>query len=99
MPITFSGDGTIKPPKGFDGVQKSESTANPKKTESTGNSFASALEEAGMHGANPSAPANGLTPRAQKIQALKAQIANGSYNPDALKVSEKLISFISDNLV
>lgn len=95
--MKISGDGPFKPLNGLDGARKSESTANSKKTESAGNCFADALRDAATS-ANLSAPTGGQDPRGQKVQALKAQIANGTYNPDAFKVSEKLISFISDNL-
>jgi negative regulator of flagellin synthesis FlgM len=36
------------------------------------------------------------TERAEKIQALKAQIADGSYRPDLTKVAASLLKFIAE---
>ncbi|APG23783.1 flagellar biosynthesis anti-sigma factor FlgM [Syntrophotalea acetylenica] len=35
--------------------------------------------------------------RAEKLQSLKEQIAEGSYRPDATKVAASLLKFLADN--
>jgi negative regulator of flagellin synthesis FlgM len=39
------------------------------------------------------------TARAEKLQSLKEQIADGSYSPDATKVATSLLKFLAENQV
>ncbi len=68
------------------GTQKSN------KSENTGEaSFSSALQ--GANGTQATG-ASGNTDRASKVQELKEQVANGSYEPDLNKVASSLLKFL-----
>ena len=41
-------------------------------------------------------PAMADSQRAEKVAAIKAQVANGTYRPDMHKVAESLLKFISE---
>ena len=53
--------------------------------------FSSILQEVNKA---QSTSASGNTERAEKVQELKAQIQNGSYEPDLQKVSSSLLQFL-----
>ena len=61
-------------------------TGSAKRTDSV--DFSSALQKAQATGATQE------TARAEKIQALKAQIENGTYKPDLDKVASSILPFI-----
>ncbi|MFP7756427.1 flagellar biosynthesis anti-sigma factor FlgM [Thermodesulfobacteriota bacterium B35] len=77
------------------GVGKTGRTADPQKADKSGGtegaSFSSALQ--GAH--QMQAPSHtDQTQRAARVQALKEQVANGSYEPDLNKVASSLLKFL-----
>ena len=75
-------------------LKKSDKTTSESKSIAGGADtvqFSSVLQEVNKAQAtNPSAS----TERAEKVQELKAQIRNGSYEPDLQKVSSSLLQFL-----
>ena len=90
--------------KGFgplDGVKRSGKAAGGNKAAATGATdrvdFSSALQNAGKAQAINQTQQVQQTPqaaRAEKLQALKAQIDNGTYRPDLEKVAASLLPFM-----
>lgn len=78
-------------------VRQNDKTGSAKKSSSDRNTdrvdFSSALQNASKAQAMTSTRE---TARAEKIQALKAQIENGSYQPDLEKVASSLLPFLLD---
>ncbi len=76
-------------------VSRTGKAGSAKKSSETGKSdrvdFSSALEQAGKA---QDVKANQETARAEKLQALKAQIENGTYQPDLEKVAASILPFI-----
>ena len=77
------------------GVRKTDQTTGPQKTEKSeagkSTSFASALQGATEMQATTSTQD---TERAARVQALKEQVANGSYQPDFDRVASSLLKFL-----
>ncbi len=81
-----------------DGIKKARKIETPK--EQAGSppkdkvEFSAVLQEV-----NRAREAAGMTgsSRAEKIEALKAQIASGNYRPDPEKVAESLLRFLAGN--
>lgn len=94
MSIKITGDQGVGPLGGVKSPRKAEISraADGGKTEDKV-AFSSVLQEVHrVRQAQPSAE----TERAEKIQALKAQIADGSYRPDPSKVAASLLKFIAE---
>ncbi len=74
------------------GVGKTDRAVNTRKTDNAeGASFSSALQGANQMQA---AKQTDQAERAAKVQALKEQVANGSYEPDLNKVASSLLKFL-----
>ncbi len=93
MGFKISGDQGVGPVGGIKSPRKAEtSRAEGKKMEDKV-AFSSVLQEANrVRQAQPAADSE----RAEKIQALKEQIADGSYRPDLTKVAASLLKFIAE---
>jgi negative regulator of flagellin synthesis FlgM len=94
MSMKINGDQGVGPVGGIREVRKPESSraAEAGKTEDKV-AFSSILQEVNRsRQAQPTADAE----RAEKIQALKEQIADGSYRPDLTKVAASLLKFIAE---
>jgi len=91
MSVEFFGVGG---PSQIGNLKKSDKTTSESKSIAGGADtvqFSSVLQEVNKAQAtNPSAS----TERAEKVQELKAQIQNGSYEPDLQKVSSSLLQFL-----
>ncbi len=91
MSVEFFGVGG---PGQIGNLKKSDKTTSESKSIAGGEDtvqFSSVLQEVNKAQAtNPSASAE----RAEKVQELKAQIQNGSYEPDLQKVSSSLLQFL-----
>lgn len=91
MSVEFFGVGG---PGQIGNLKKSDKTSSESKSVSSGEDtvqFSSVLQEVNKAQAtNPAAN----TERAEKLQALKAQIQDGSYEPDLQKVSSSLLKFL-----
>ena len=91
MSVEFFGVGG---PGQIGNLKKSDATSSESKSVSSGEDtvqFSSVLQEVNKAQAtNPSTD----TERAEKVQELKAQIQNGSYEPDLQKVSSSLLQFL-----
>jgi len=91
MSVEFFGVGG---PGQIGNLKKSDKTTSESKPIAGGADtvqFSSVLQEVNTAQAtNPSAS----TERAEKVQELKAQIQNGSYEPDLQKVSSSLLQFL-----
>ncbi len=73
-------------------IGQQNTTQKSSKTEDTSDaSFSSALQ--GANGAQATG-ASGNTNRAAKVQELKEQVANGSYEPDLNQVASSLLKFL-----
>lgn len=76
-------------------ISRSGNAGNAKKTGETGKTdrvdFSSALQQASKA---QDVKANQETARAEKLQALKAQIESGTYQPDLEKVAASVLPFI-----
>jgi len=76
-------------------INRSGKTGGAKKTADAGKTdrvdFSSALQQANK---SQAASATQQTARAEKLQALKAQIENGTYKPDLEKVASSILPFI-----
>ncbi len=70
-----------------------DAKAEPGKAPADRVNFSSVLQEVNKAKAASAAPD---TERAQRIAALKAQVADGSYRPDLNKVAESLVKFIAE---
>jgi len=94
MSIKINGDQNIGPVGGVKSPRKAETTKAPDgKPAEDKVAFSSVLQEVNrVRQAQPAADAE----RAEKIQALKAQIADGSYRPDLTKVAASLLKFIAE---
>mgnify|MGYP003572958278 CR=1 FL=1 len=74
------------------GIRKNQQTTESQKTnEAKGVQFQSTLQEAQAAG---EASSTQDVERAVKIAELKAQVAQGSYEPDMQKVSSSLLQFL-----
>ncbi|PHR29422.1 MAG: flagellar biosynthesis anti-sigma factor FlgM [Desulfotalea sp.] len=91
MSVEFFGVGG---PSQIGNLKKSEKTSSESKSISSGEDtvqFSSVLQEVNKaQAATPSAN----TERANKVQELKTQIQEGSYEPDLQKVSSSLLQFL-----
>lgn len=91
MSVEFLGVGG---PGQIGNLKKSDKTTSESKGISSGEDtvqFSSVLQEVNKaQAASPTAE----TGRAEKVQELKAQIQNGSYEPDLQKVSSSLLQFL-----
>ena len=91
MSVEFFGVGG---PSQIGNLKKTDKTTPESKSIAGGEDtvqFSSVLQEVNKAQAtNPSASAE----RAEKVQELKAQIQNGSYEPDLQKVSSSLLQFL-----
>ena len=92
MTVEFFGVRGMGQIGGLNKIGQSGDTQKTAKTESKeGPSFASALQGATMNqGAGKIEDAE----RAARVQELKAQIANGQYEPDLNKVASSLLRFL-----
>lgn len=91
MSVEFFGVGG---PNQIGNLKKSDKTSSESKSISPGEDtvqFSSVLQE--VNKAQATSPAAN-TERADKVQELKAQIQNGSYEPDLQKVSSSLLQFL-----
>jgi negative regulator of flagellin synthesis FlgM len=92
MSIDFFGIGG---PGQIGDLKKAQQNSAAKKTESKQNPdqvhFSAVLQD--VHKAQQT-QASESTARAEKVAALKAQIAEGSYQPDLQKVASSLLQFI-----
>lgn len=90
MSVEFFGVGG---PGQIGNLKKSQKIQNDKKVEGGGDKveFSSVLQDVNKAKA---AGASGSTERAARIQELKAQIKEGSYEPDLGKVSASLLQFL-----
>jgi negative regulator of flagellin synthesis FlgM len=94
MSFKINGDQGIGPIGGLKGTRKADSSkkaksGSPKDTVE----FSSVLQEANR--TQESRPA-GEVNRQEKLQALKEQIAEGSYRPDSTKVAASLLKFLAE---
>ncbi len=91
MSVEFFGVGG---PSQIGNLRKSDKASSESKSITNGEDtvqFSSVLQEVNKaQAASPSAN----TERAEKVQELKAQILNGSYEPDLQKVSSSLLQFL-----
>lgn len=94
MSIKITGDQGVGPLGGIKGPRKTDTarTAEAGQTEDKV-AFSSVLQE--VNRVRQTQPSD-ETARAEKIQALKAQIADGSYRPDLTKVAASLLKFIAE---
>ncbi|BHH83398.1 flagellar biosynthesis anti-sigma factor FlgM [Desulforhopalus sp. 52FAK] len=91
MSVEFFGVGG---PGQIGNLKKSDKTSSESKSVSSGEDtvqFSSILQE--VNKAQATTPNTG-TERAEKLQELKAQIQDGSYEPDLNKVSSSLLQFL-----
>jgi len=91
MSVEFFGVGG---PGQIGNLKKSDKASSESKSVSSGEDtvqFSSVLQE--VNKAQSASPSNS-TERAEKIAELKAQIQNGSYEPDLQKVSSSLLQFL-----
>jgi negative regulator of flagellin synthesis FlgM len=91
MSVEFFGVGG---PNQIGNLKKSQNAQVDKTTKQTGEDkvqFSSVLQD--VHKAQ-SAAKPGNSERAERIQEIKAQIADGSYEPDLKKVSASLLQFL-----
>ena len=91
MSVEFFGVGG---PKQIGNLQQSQKVDGDKKTEGTAKDsvqFSSVLQD--VNKARETAE-NSDAQRAQRVQELKAQIKQGSYQPDLKKVSASLLQFL-----
>lgn len=91
MSVEFFGVGG---PGQIGNLKKSGKVQSDNKTEGAGGDkvqFSSVLQD--VNKANASAKSEDIE-RAERIQQLKAQIQNGSYEPDLKKVSASLLQFL-----
>lgn len=91
MSVEFFGVGG---PGQIGNLKKSEKASSDSKSVSSGEDtvqFSSVLQE--VNKAQATAP-GASTERAEKLQELKAQIQDGSYEPDLQKVSSSLLKFL-----
>ena len=91
MSVEFFGVGG---PSQIGNLKKSDKTSSESKSISSGEDtvqFSSVLQE--VNKAQATSP-SANTERADKVQELKAQIQNGSYEPDLQKVSSSLLQFL-----
>jgi negative regulator of flagellin synthesis FlgM len=94
MSFKINGDQGAGPVSGIKSSRKTETTRAPDgKPAEDKVAFSSVLQEVNrVRQAQPAAD----TERAEKIQALKEQIADGSYRPDLTKVAASLLKFIAE---
>lgn len=91
MSVEFFGVGG---PGQIGNLKKSEKASSDSKSVSSGEDtvqFSSVLQE--VNKAQATTP-GASTERAEKLQELKAQIQDGSYEPDLQKVSSSLLKFL-----
>ena len=91
MSVEFFGVGG---PGQIGNLKKSDKTSSESKSVSSGEDtvqFSSVLQE--VNKAQATSPSSS-TERAAKVEELKAQIQNGSYEPDLQKVSSSLLQFL-----
>lgn len=92
MSVDFFGIGG---PGQIGDIKKTQKNQQNKKTESSQNpdqvQFSAVLQD--VHKANQSESTLSAE-RAEKVAALKAQVAEGSYKPDLKKVASSLLQFI-----
>lgn len=96
MTIKINGNGfnSIGP---IDRVKKNDKSQKSDKTNQSGIDrvqFSSVIAET-MRAKEASATSE--TARAEKLQSLKEQIADGSYQPDSTKVAASLLKFLAEN--
>ena len=92
MTVEFFGVRGFGPIGGSNKINRPRGAQKSGKSETTGEaSFSSTLQ-----GANntQAASATGNTERAARVQELKEQVANGSYEPDLNKVASSLLKFL-----
>ena len=93
MSIEFFGVGG---PGQIGNIKSSSKASSDKKTEGTPADkveFSSVLQD--VHKAQSNQQSPGLE-RAERVAALKAQVADGSYSPDLNKVAQSLVQFLSE---
>lgn len=91
MSVEFSGVGG---PNQIGSLKKTQKPSSDKKTEASQADkveFSSVLQ--GVNKAN-AAQQSANAERAEKVEQLKAQIADGSYKPDLEKVASSLVQFL-----
>ncbi len=91
MSVKFLGVGG---PAQISNLQKTNKAQSPKSDKSAGADsvqFSSVLQDVNRA---QSAKASSQSDRAERVQELKAQIAEGSYQPDLNKVASSLIEFL-----
>ncbi len=91
MSVKFIGVGG---PGQIGNLQKTGKSQDTTKTDGTGKDsveFSSVLQD--VHKAQ-STQAGSSTERTEKVQALKAQVSEGSYQPDLNKVASSLLQFL-----
>jgi len=91
MSVEFTGIGS---PHQIGSLKKSQNAQVDKTTKTSGEDivqFSSVLQD--VHKAQNSIK-TGNSERAERIQDIKAQIADGSYEPDLKKVSASLLQFL-----
>jgi negative regulator of flagellin synthesis FlgM len=94
MTIKIYGDKGIGPAAGVKTSQKIQAPKETGKTQAKDRvDFSSVLQEVSRaKEISPSADAQ----RAEKVAALKAQVADGSYRPDLQKVAASLLKFLTE---
>lgn len=94
MTIKINGNHGINPARQTNGVKKTQEspkTGSVQKGDKV--DFSAALQN--VNRARESSSGMDVE-RAQKVQALKAQVAEGSYRPDPTKVAASLLKFIGE---
>ncbi len=94
MVVEFFGVGGINRLSGARKPERPENTQKADKAEKTGTKFSSALQ--GSNGAQSTSQAMDSA-RAEKVQALKQQVADGSYQPDLDKVASSILKFLVED--
>lgn len=96
MTIKINGSGF----NGIDPINRAKKTDKTQKSTTAASSgldrvqFSSVIAET-MRAKDVSATTE--TARAEKLQSLKEQIADGSYSPDSTKVASSLLKFLAEN--
>lgn len=93
MGFKINGDQGMGPIGGLKGTRKADTSKKAKSGASKKDTveFSSVLQEANR---SQETQSSGEVARQEKLQALKEQIAAGSYRPDSTKVAASLLKFI-----
>jgi len=94
MVVEFFGVGGINQLGGARKPERPENTQKTDKAEKKGTKFSSAIQDSN----DVQSPEQSMAAaRSEKVQALKEQVANGTYQPDLDKVAASILKFVVED--